>query len=411
MQRAPSPFFFLLAFAAAGQGGAADWPQFGGPGRDGASPEQGLARSWPAPGPRVLWRRPIGEGYSTIAAAGSRLYTMDSDAEKEFVLCLDAADGRELWRTPIGRKFLDDLGNGPRSTPTVAGGAVYVLGAHGVLAALDAKDGRKLWEVDLPSAFGAKRPNWGYSASPLVDGDLVLLEVGGSPAKALVAFDRSTGTVRWSLGDGDAAYSSPVAMILGGIRQYVFARRTGSEVVAVSPDGKELWRHPAPPTMITMPLFVAPDKVYLSSGDDAGAMLLRVRASEGRLAAEEVWTSRLMKNHFNGAVLVGEHLYGFDNGTFKCLSLATGEQRWAQRGLGKGSLIASDGLLFVLSDRGTLVLVEANPDTYTEKARFQVLNGKTWTSPTLAGGRLYLRDMAEVVALDVKGAAAVGGAS
>jgi glucose dehydrogenase len=335
---------------------------------------------------------------------------MDSDAEKELAVCLDAADGRELWRTPIGRKFLDDLGNGPRSTPTVADGVVYVLGAHGVLAALDAGDGRKVWEVDLPAVFGSKVPNWGYSASPLVDGDLVLLEVGGSPARALVAFDRGTGAVRWSLGDGEAAYSSPVAMTLGGIRQYVFARRTGSEVVAVSPAGKELWRHPAPATMITMPLFVAPDKVYLSSGDDAGAMLLRVRGSEGKLVAEEIWKSRLMKNHFNGAVQVGEFLYGFDNGTFKCLSLSTGQQRWAQRGLGKGSLVAGDGLLFVLSDRGTLVLVEANPDTYTEKARFQALSGKTWTSPTLAGGRLYLRGMSEVVALDVR-AAEAGGAS
>lgn len=411
MQRAARSLLIILALAGAGQARAADWPQLGGPVRDGTSPERGLARSWPQPGPRVVWRRPIGEGYSTVAAAGSRLYTMDSDAEKEYVVCLDASDGRELWRTALGRKFVDDLGNGPRSTPTVTAGAVYVLGAHGLLAALDAGDGRKLWQVDLPAVFGSKVPNWGYSSSPLVDGDLVLLEVGASPAKALVAFDRATGTVRWSLGDGDAAYSSPVAMTLGGIRQYLFARRVGSEVVAVSPDGKELWRHPAPPTMITMPLFVAPDKVYLSSGDDAGAMLLKVRAGEGKVAAEEVWKSRLMKNHFNGAVQVGEYLYGFDNGTFKCLSLATGEQRWAQRGLGKGSLIAGDGLLFVLSDRGTLVLVEANPDTYTEKARFQVLSGKTWTSPTLAGGRLYVRDMAEVVALDVKGAAEAGDAS
>lgn len=411
MHRASVPLFIILAVTADGRARAMDWPQLGGLGRDGSSRELGLARSWPTPGPRVVWRRPIGEGYSTVAAAGPRLYTMDSDAEREHAVCLAAADGREVWRTPIGRKFIDDLGNGPRSTPTVADGRVYVLGAHGVLAALDAADGRKLWEVDLPVVFGSKVPNWGYSSSPLVDGDLVLLEVGASPAKALAAFDRGTGALRWSLGDGDAAYSSPVAMTLGGIRQYVFARRTGSEVIAVSPEGRELWRHPAPPTMITMPLFIAPDKVYLSSGDDAGALLLRIQSREGKLVAEEVWKSRLMKNHFNGAVQVGEFLYGFDNGTLKCLSLATGEQRWAQRGLGKGSLIAGDGLLFVLSDRGLLVLVEANPDTYTERARFQALNGKTWTSPTLAEGRLYLRDMAEVVALDVRAATATGGAS
>lgn len=391
-----------LALAAAGPAPAADWPQFRGPLRDGVSTETGLLRSWPAAGPAVVWRRPIGEGYSSVAAVGGRLYTMDSDDKTEFALCLEAATGKEVWRTPVGPKFLDELGNGPRTTPTLDGGTVYVLGAKGMLAALKAADGAKIWEVDLPATFGSKVPTWGYSSSPLIDGDLLVMEVGGAPGKALVAFDKTNGKVRWTARDGDAAYSSPVVMTIGGVRQYVFTRRAGPEVVALSPAGEVLWTHAGPPTTITMPMFIPPDKVYVSAGDDGGALLLRIRTEGGKAVAEEVWKNRGMKNHFHGSVLVGDHLYGFDNGTFKCIAVATGEQTWAYRGLGKGSIVLADGLLFVLSDRGELVLVEPDPAAYTEKSRFKVMEGKAWTSPTLAGGRLYVRDQDELVSLDVQ---------
>lgn len=380
---------------------AAEWPQYRGVNRDGASAETGLARSWPEGGPRVLWRRPIGEGYSTVSVAGGRLYTMDSDGETEYALALKPETGEVVWRTPVGPKFLDELGNGPRATPTIDGDVVYTLGGHGRLVALKAADGAKVWEVDLPQAFGAKVPTWGYSASPLVEGDLVVLEVGGA-GKGLVAFDKKTGAVRWSARDGDAAYSSAAAMTIGGVRQIVFPRRVGPEVVALTPGGEVLWTHAGPPSVITMARFVPPDKVYVSAGDDFGAILLRIKSEGGKMAAEEVWKTRQMKNHFNDPVAVGDHLYGFDNATFKCLSLATGEQAWAQRGLGKGSLIAADGLLIVLSDRGTLVLAEPSPAGYKELARFDATQGKAWTSPTLADGRLYLRDEDEIVALDLR---------
>lgn len=405
------PFFALslsLTLLAAGPAAALDWPQFRGVNRDGVSAETDLPRSWPAEGPRVVWKRAIGEGYSGISVVGDRLYTMDSDGTAEYVLALEAGSGKEVWRVPAGPKLIDSMGNGPRTTPTLDGGTVYAMGSHGRLLALKAADGAKIWEVDLPQAFAAKRPNWGYSGSPLIDGDLLILEVGGKDGRGVVAFEKATGKVRWGALDGDPAYSSPVMMTIGGIKQYVVPRRAGSQTVALRPDdGSVLWTHPGPFSVIASALFIPPDKVYVSGGDDAGAVLMRIKTIEGKATVEELWKTRAMKNHFNNAVLVGDHIYGFDNATFKCLSVATGEPAWAFRGLGKGSLLAADGdLLIVLSDLGTLLLVKADPAAYTELARFQAMEGKAWTAPTLANGRLYLRDNDEIVALEMKTAGA-----
>ncbi len=392
-----------LTLLAAGPAAALDWPQFRGVNRDGTSAETDLPRSWPAEGPRVVWKRAIGEGYSGISVVGDRLYTMDSDGTAEYVLALEAGSGKEAWRVPAGPKLIDSMGNGPRTTPTLDGGTVYAMGSHGRLLALKAADGAKIWEVDLPQAFTAKRPTWGYSGSPLIDGDLLILEVGGKDGKGVVAFEKATGKVRWGALDGDAAYSSPVMMTIGGIKQYVVPRRAGPQTVAFRPDGSVLWTHPGPSSVIASALLIPPDKVYVSGGDDAGAVLMRIKTEGGKATVDELWKTRTMKNHFNNAVLVGDHLYGFDNATFKCLSVATGEPTWAFRGLGKGSLLVADGdLLIVLSDLGTLLLVKAAPDAYTELARFQAMEGKAWTAPALANGRLYLRDNDEIVALEMK---------
>ncbi len=408
MARFPFPVLSLsLTLLAAGPAAALDWPQFRGVNRDGVSAETDLPRRWPAEGPRVVWKQAIGEGYSGVSVAGDRLYTMDSDGTTEYVLALEAGSGKEVWRVAAGPELIDPMGNGPRTTPTLDGGTVYAMGSHGRLLALKAADGAKIWEVDLPQAFGAKRPTWGYSGSPLIDGDLLILEVGGKEGRGVVAFEKDTGKIRWGALDGDAAYSSPAVMTIGGIKQYVVTRRAGPQTVALRLDGSVLWTHPGPFSVIASALFIPPDKVYVSGGDDAGAVLMRIKTEGGKATVEELWKTRTMKNHFNNAVLVGEHLYGFDNATFKCLSVATGEPAWALRGLGKGSLLVADGnLLIVLSDTGTLLLVEATPAAYTELARFQAMEGKAWTAPTLANGRLYLRDHDEIVALEMKASGA-----
>lgn len=378
-----------------------DWPQIRGPHRDGRSQATGLLRDWPAEGPRLVWRRSIGEAFSGISLANGRLFTMASDAENEFVLSLDPETGEELWRHPFGKVFQSEFGGGPRSTPTVDGETVYAVSSYGSLAALAANDGQTRWQLDLEAAFAAEVPRFGYSLSVLVDGDLLLIEAGGKDGKSLVALDKATGDLRFSALDGPASYSSPIIADLGGIRQILFVRRADPGVVALLPNGEVYWTHEGLRTVITMPLFVSPDRVFLSAGHDATGIMLRFQLVDGQPQVEEVWRTPRMKNHFNTSIVVDDHLYGFDNATLKCLDAANGEQRWAHRGFGKGSLIAADGLLIILGDDGQVALAEISPEAYREHSRFQALTGKAWTPPTLAQNRLYLRDQDEIACFDL----------
>jgi outer membrane protein assembly factor BamB len=393
-----------VALALAGAALAADWPRYRGPGGDGRSAETGLVRGWGAEGPRVLWRLPLGEGYSGMAVVGGRVYTMFASGRDEFALSVDAATGKERWRFRTDANRFDDMGSGPRSTPTVDGSLVYVVGAQGKLYALEAANGRKVWGVDLVGDLGGRVPRWGVAASPLVDGDLLLVDAGGRDGHSIVAFDKKTGARRWGASNDLPGYSTPIAVTIGGLRQAVFF--TGTRVIAVDPaSGKVFWQSPwrtEYDVNAAMPVFVPPDKIFVSSGYDTGAMVLRVKREGSGAVAEKVWQSRVMKNHFNSSVLVGDYLYGFDDGTLKCVHAASGETRWAERGFAKGSLLYADGLLVVLSERGLLVLADASPEAYRERARSQVLQGKTWTMPSLADGRLFLRTERELVALHFK---------
>ncbi len=396
----------LLTSLTATAHGGGDWPQIRGPGRDGIADGGKLARVWVEGGPAVAWRRPIGDGFSGIAAVGGRLYTMAAEGESEDVLCLDAASGETLWQTNLGSRFENQFGDGPRATPTVGGDTVYAVSADLRLAALATADGTVRWRHDLKEAFAATQPRFGFSASPLVDGELLILDVGGSEGRGVVAFDKRTGETRWTALDGAGGHSSPIAAEIAGRRQYVFNRRSGPEMVAVSTGGEVLWRHPGALDAIVMPLFVAPDRIFVSSAAMGnGGELVRVARHDGALAAEEVWTSPRMRNHFNTSVTVGGHIYGFDNATFRCLDAATGDVAWSARGFGKGSLAVGGDLLYVLGDTGILALVAATPERYEELGRVQAMEGRAWTPPTLAGGRLYLRDHDEMVSFDVSGTA------
>jgi outer membrane protein assembly factor BamB len=399
------PIALALCFLAA-SALAADWPQFRGPNRDGISRETGLLKSWPAGGPRVLWKAPLGEGYSHLAVSKGRLFTLYGGESNDFAAAYDAATGRQLWRVVLGRKFTNGQGNGPRSTPTVDGDTVYVLTATGRLAALNAADGKKVWEHDLRAEFDAEPPTWGISTSPLIEGNLLLVDVGGSRGRSLVAFDKKTGKTVWTAQSELAGYSAPIAITVGGVRQVIFF--TGRALLSVSPrDGRLFWRIPWQTDWdvnAATPIFVPPDKLYVSSGYNTGAALFRIKAAAGRVGAEEVWRSRRMKNQFSSSVLHNGHIYGFDNSVLKCIVAATGEEKWKESGFGHGSLILADGHLIVLSERGKLFLVEATPAGYREKGSGQVLSGKCWTAPALADGRLYLRNEEELLALNWTGA-------
>lgn len=398
-------FTLMLALTLiAGVAAAADWPQFRGPNRDGISPEAAVLKSWPASGPKVLWKAPLGEGYSQVVSAKGRLFTLAQQGEEQVALAFDGATGKRLWRTRIDREYNDGQGDGPRSTPTVDGELVYVLSAHGKLAALRAANGQAAWQHDLRAEYGANPPQWGVSTSPLVEGNLLIVNVGGSGNKSIVAFDKTNGKPVWtSQGDG-AGYSAPIAITVRGVRQVIVF--TADAILSISPkDGRLFWRSGWKTDYdvnAATPIFLPPDKLFVSSGYGTGSALLQIN----RTNVAEVWRSRGMKNQFSSSVLHDGILYGFDNSTFKAIDAATGKERWKQRGFGHGSLILAGGHLIVLSDRGKLALVQATPEEYRELGNAQVIDGKCWTSPSLADGRLYVRNEEELIAFDWKGAAA-----
>ena len=386
-------------------GSDGEWPQFLGPSRNGISSETGLAKSWTATGPKVMWRTPLGDGYSSVAISKGHLYTLFSKGDDEFVICLGANSGKEIWRVRSDATFKDTNGNGPRSTPAVHDDIVYALGGRGKLHALNVKNGKSLWQHDLKKEFNSVGPSdGGYASSPLVEGEMVLIEAGGAGGNAFVAFNKKSGQLIWKAESDIAGYSSPVVYTINGRRQIIFF--SGDGAVAVAPEsGKMLWRLPWKTegnVNAALPLFVPPDKVFISSGYGVGATLLRLKNENGNPAFEEIWKTKSMQNIYPTSILQGNYLYGFSRSTLKCMEVNTAAEKWKQQGFGVGSLIYADGHLIVLSDKGKLALIEATPEAYKEKASAEILEGRCISVPALANGRLYLRNTKELVCLDLR---------
>jgi outer membrane protein assembly factor BamB len=391
---------------------AADWPQWRGENRDGMAKETGLLKQWPEGGPKLLWKATnLGEGYASPSVAKGRVYGMGLRDEDEVVWALDDTNGKELWKTRIaGRITLDggQGGYGPRGTPTVDGERIYAIGVGGKMVCLNTRDGKLIWQKDFVEDFGGSIPTWGYSESPLVDGANVIGSPGGRGA-AIVAFNKVNGEVVWkaNVPENDRAhYSSAILATVGGQKQ-IIQFLSGGVVGLEAATGKFLWRFDSPANRVancSTPLF-ADNHVFAASAYNTGGALAKLTKTSSGTSAEQVYFTKRMQNHHGGMVLVGDHLYGFDNNTLTCLNFKTGEVAWADRSVGKGSVTYADGCIYARSERGPIALVEATPKGYVEKGRFEQperTGNPSWTYPIVANGKLYLLDQNNLYCYDVK---------
>jgi outer membrane protein assembly factor BamB len=380
------------------------WPQWRGPNRNGVSAETGLLVTWPQAGPPVLWTAKTGEGQSAPVIARGKVLLQVQDGDHEAVICWNE-DGAEQWRFRYPGRFAQkDAGVGPHASPTIADELVYVVSAQGTFHCVSLTDGKPVWSHDLLREFSAGNQEYGTAFSALVEGDLVVTVPGGTDGKCFAAFNRRDGKLVWTAENGPADYSSPVAATVAGQRQIVAL--TGTAVMGLSPlDGHLLWKFAWQPGWgcnVATPLVVG-DYVFVSTGYGKGCALLHVAAdASGVLKARAVYEHNRYRNHFSTSVLVGEHLYGFDETYLACMEFRTGKVRWKKRGFGKGSLTAAAGHLIVLGDDGLLAIAEANPERYVEKSSCKLLEGRCWTMPVLANGRLYIRNEQQMLCLNLR---------
>ena len=385
---------------------AADWPQWRGPQRTGISAETGLLKAWPEQGPRLVWKvQGLGEGFSSFSISQGRLFTQGQRGSQQFVIALDSATGKTLWEVAHGKDFRERRGHGPRGTPTVDSDRLYALAADGTLSCLETATGKTVWSMNLLEKFGARNLNWGISESPLIDGDLIFVNPGGSEA-SIVALHKRTGNVVWKSQSDEAGYSSSIMVNVGGIKHIITF--TGEGVVGLrANNGELLWRYSRVSNStanIATPIY-RDGYVFLSSDYGTGCALLKLTAEGGGIKATEVYFSREMKNHYSSSVLVGDYLYGFSSSILTCMKYQTGDVVWRDRSVGKGSLVYADGHLYCLSENGVVGLVEANSEGYKEKSRFEIPRGSfpTWSQPVVANGKLYLREQDTLYCYDVKG--------
>jgi len=411
---------------------AADWPQYRGPNRDDVSAETGLLQEWPKAGPPLLWTyRDAGIGYSGVAVVGNRLYTIGGRGDSEYLIALDISAGKDqtvsaAWSTKVGPLFQwkgNNWSAGPSATPTVDGALVFALGGNGDLLCAEAATGKERWRKHLPSELdgqvnpiggGPKNLGWGYTWSPLVDGDRLICTPGG-PKGTVAALDKRTGAVLWRSTEltDQASYASPMRLVSAGAAQYVVLTNKGLAGVAAA-DGKLLWQYRrAYGTEVVNTPIVDGALVYATVGAGAGCDLVKLDPDGAKLSAETVYANKNMANHHGNVVRVGAHVFGFSEGKgWTCQEFATGKTLWADKGkLRAGSLTCADRQLYCYGeDDGTVVLVPVNNTGWKEAGRFKIPqqskrrkpSGRIWTPPVVANGKLYLRDQDLLFCYDVR---------
>lgn len=418
----------LIALGYYRSAGAADWPQWRGPNRDGKSSETGLLKEWPQDGPRLLWEiKGLGPGYSSVAIVDGKLYTMgdrrgqsERSTKAQYIIAYDLATRRELWAAKVGPPHND---GGPRGTPTVDDGLVYAIGTSGDLVCADTNTGEVRWRKNLQSDFDGRNPNWRYSESPLVDGNKLLCTPGGRTA-VIVALNKKTGQLIWKCsmpdigpkGKDQAGYSSIVICEAAGIRQCVQLTNKGLIGVAAK-GGTFLWGYNkiANGTANIPTPVVDGEYVFCSTSYQTGSALLRLGGTGNNMAAEEVYflNHRTFQNHHGGFIRIGDYIYGgHDHGRGKptCIEMKTGKVMWQQDQPGGGSaaVLYADGHLYFRYQNNLMALIEANPERYNLKSTFKLprrdgMSGPGWSHPVISDGKLYVRHADVLFCYDVAG--------
>jgi outer membrane protein assembly factor BamB len=381
-----------------------EWPGFRGPGGISLVAEKSLATDWKARPPVKRWEHLVGPGWSSFAAAGKRIITQEQRRDLEAVVCYDLSTGTELWSHTDPVRFEETVsGVGPRATPTIHEGRVYTFGGEGVLNCLDLKTGDKIWQRNLAKELEIKPPMWGYSSSPAVLGNSVIVFPQGKNGSSVVACELQTGKTNWQFGDELKAYSSPQVVKIADVPQVlVFA---GQALASFDAAGTLLWQFDwkmgdATPTV--QPQLVGEKQILMGAGD-SGAKLIEVNFQDEKWTTREIWATKKLKPDFNDFVVHDGFVYGFDGRLLVCVDLKTGEQKWrgGRYGTGQLLLLAPQNQLLVVGDKGEIALVAAEPKAFREVERFQGIEGKTWNHPIVVGGQLLLRNSEEMACYDL----------
>ena len=388
-----------------------DSPQFRGPRRDGhAGSGNNISNSWPSSGPKPAWSaNGLGSGYAAVSVANGRIYTMGAVGNDEKVIALNERDGRQAWMVSSGGSaFKENMGDGPRCTPTVDGDRIYALGALGDLVCLDAKTGQRRWHKNVLKEFDARSITWGICESPLIDGEKLIVTPGGRGA-TMVALNKNSGNLLWKArapGDPGPAYASAIAVEVGGVRQYV--NFTARSVIGIrAEDGEFLWQNNSAANgtaNCSAPVFHN-NHIFYGSGYGTGGACLRLESNGNTTRVEELYKTREMVNHHGGMIVVDGFLYGCDERILTCLDMLSGKVMWKERSPGKGSITFADGMLIVRNEQGPMTLLEANSERYVEKGRFEQPNRsrrQAWAYPVVANGHLLLRDQETLLCYDLR---------
>ncbi len=391
--------------------GGVPWTQWGGPHRNFTTESKGLKSSWGAAGPKVVWKRPLGDGYSSPSVEGSVAYTLYGKPNQEIVTALDINTGKTLWEHATPIKFRSDAfgdqGNGPYSTPLVIGEKLFTTGVAGRLQCLDKKTGKELWAQQLWDTFGGTQTMYGYASSPLAFRDTIIVPVGGK-GKATMAFKQSDGSVAWGKGNIPNAYVSPLMINIGGLEQYVSVM--DGAVFGLNPFNGDLqWQVPwkaAYGISCSMPVWCPGNLLFVSAEYGAGTKMIRLERKGNQTTASEAWTSNRLRLHHGNAMFVNGTLYFTSGGKgsqaiLSAVDAATGKIYWQERSIAKATFVWADGKLITLDQDGNLMLADPSPQGFKVISKAELLTNLSWTPPVLVGTRLYIRDRKSIMAVDL----------